>query len=575
MEDEKTFKLCITMAGAVSAGAYTAGVLDYLFETLELWEEAKKTNRARGINHPDYDHSIPMHHVEIDVLSGSSAGGICGSLAFLALSDKNFKSCNTLNPSGKNNLFYESWVNMGDTPESTTIDKLLKNSDLKEFKEVRSLLNSEVIDSLANDAICLREEKAVTNYASKSLDIILTTTNLRGINFLIDFNGDSQNSSKGTVITNHEGFFRYKLKNDLYPPGIPKKEDQLYYVLDLQNNRDLDYLKEATLSTAAFPIGLRAREMEISAEYIKRYPQYLFNHASGIKPLLPGGDIYSFTSVDGGVINNEPYGIGLKVLRKKNPEHIKNDRYGVIMIDPFPNSDHDTPKTGTDILSIAGGLFKALRNQVMFNQDGIMEALNLGDRTKFLIEPIRQVEKHGIWGRPPSDLASAPLGGFAGFLSRDFRHHDFHLGRKNCQAFLRHYFAMPMEDVERRLSITPTDRVKERFEFTVPAMDANGKKFFPIIPDMRVLRNFTNLGDVENFGEDANIGEIPYPKMNLSAFEIRYKEKIKDRIGLLVKYQLKNGFIAFLANQFYAKKAGYNFIKDSLYKELKENNLLH
>ncbi len=575
MENEKTFKLCLTMAGAVSAGAYTAGVLDYLLETLELWEEAKKTNRARGINHPDYDHSIPMHQVEVDVLSGSSAGGICGSLAFLALSDKNFKSCNRLNTTGKNNIFYESWVNMGDSPTNSTVDKLLNNNDLKEFKEVRSLLNSEVIDSLANDAICVREEKPVPNYASKSLDVILTTTNLRGINFLIDFIASDQDSSKGTVITNQEGFFRYKLKNELFQPGIPKKEDQLYYVLDLQKDRDLRYLKEATLSTAAFPIGLRAREVTISAEYIKRYPQYLFNKAQGIQPLLPGGDLYSFTSVDGGVVNNEPYGIGLKVLKEKNPDHIKNDRYGVIMIDPFPNKDHDTPKIGTDILSVAGGLFKALRNQVMFNQEGIMDALNLGDRTKFLIEPIRQVEKNGIWGRPPSDLASGPLSGFAGFLSRDFRHHDFHLGRKNCQAFLRHYFAMPIEDVEKRLSITPTDKIKERFQFSVPAQNINGNYFLPIIPDMRVLRNYSNQGDEKKFGEDANIGDIPYPKMNFSAFEIRYKEKIKDRIGLLVKYQLKNGFLAFLANQFYAKKAGYNFVKDSLYKELKSNNLLH
>ncbi|QAA81795.1 hypothetical protein EI546_08715 [Aequorivita sp. H23M31] len=575
MENEKTFKLCLTMAGAVSAGAYTAGVLDYLLETLELWEEAKRTNRARGINHPDYDHTIPMHNVEIDVLSGSSAGGICSSLAFLALSDKNFKSCNTTNSAGKNNIFYESWVNMGDTPTNSTVDKLLSPDDLKEYNEVRSLLNSNVIDALANEAICVRESKAVPAYASKSLDVILTTTNLRGINFLIDFVGSDKDSSKGTIITNQEGFFRYKLKNDLFPPGIPKNEDELFYVLDLQKDRDLRYLKEATLSTAAFPIGLRAREVTISAEYIKRYPKYLFNKSKGVQPLLPYGDLYSFTSVDGGVVNNEPYGIGLKILKEKNPQHIKNDRYGVVMIDPFPNKDHDTPKIGTDILSIAGGLFKALRNQVMFNQDGILEALDLSEYTKFLIEPIRQVEKNGIWGRPPSDLASGPISGFAGFLSRDFRHHDFHLGRKNCQAFLRHYFAIPIAEVERRLSISPTDNIKERFQFSVPAGDINGKKFLPIIPDMRVLRNFSNQGDVNTYGKDANIGEIPYPKMNFSAFETRYKGKIRDRIGLLVKYQLKNGFVAFLANQFYAKKAGYNFIKESLEKELRSNNLLH
>lgn len=575
MDDQKTFKLCLTMAGAVSAGAYTAGVMDYLLETLELWERAKKTNRSRGVHHPDYDHSIPMHNVEIDVLSGSSAGGICSTLGFLALSDKNFKSCNKDNVDGKNNVLYKSWVDMGDTPKSSTVDKLLDTSDLKMYKEIRSLLNSEVIDDLANDAICVREEKPVPEYASNSLDVILTTTNLRGINFLVDFDGSNYDSSKGTIITNHEGFLRYKLMNENFSPGIPEKESELYYVLDLKDEDHLEYLKEATLSTAAFPIGLRSREMKISAEYIKRYPQYLFNKAKGIQPLLPEGDIYTFNSVDGGVINNEPYGIGLKVLKEKNPEHIKNDRYGVIMIDPFPNKDHDMGKTDNDILGIAGGLFKSLRNQVMFNQDGIMEALDLSSRTKFLIEPIRHVEKNGFWGRPVSDLASAALGGFGGFLSRDFRHHDFHLGRKNCQVFLRHYFAVAQEDVERRLSVVPTDQTIERFQYAMPAGDPDGKKFFPIIPDMRVLNNFSDKGDLKKYGKDANIQNPPYPKMNFSAFEVRYKKKIKSRVGKLVKYQLDNKVLSFLANFLYAKKAGYNFVRDTLYKELKENDLLH
>ena len=335
MENEKTFKLCLTMAGAVSAGAYTAGVIDYLLETLELWEKAKVINRSRGINHSDYNHSIPMHQVEIDVMSGSSAGGISGSLTLLALADKNYKSINKDNPNGIDNIFYRSWVEMADTKESSTIDKLLGDNDLKEFGEVRSLLNTKAIDDIADEAIRIREQREIPKYASDSLDVILTTTNLRGINFLVNFDG-SRDSSKGTVITNHGGFFRYKLKNDKYKSGIPVSEDELYYVLDISKKKHLQYLKEATLSTAAFPIGLRSREVAISSEYIKRYPKYLFNQSKGIEPLLPEGDIYTFNSVDGGVINNEPYGIALKVLKEKNPKSIEICGYGVIMIDPFP-----------------------------------------------------------------------------------------------------------------------------------------------------------------------------------------------------------------------------------------------
>ena len=574
MENENTFKLCITMAGAVSAGAYTAGVLDYLIETLDLWEKAKEKNRKLGVAHPDYDHTIPMHQVEIDVISGSSAGGISGSLTFMALADKNFKSFNKDNPTGTNNIFYKSWVDMGNTAENSTVDKLLNNSDLKEYGEVRSLLNTQAIDVIADEALAVREQREIPKYASDSLDVILTTTNLRGINFMVNFDARGRDTSKGTVITNHGGFFRYKLKNDKFPTGIPENEDELYYVLDLSNETHLQYLKDATLSTAAFPIGLKSREVSISAEYIKRYPKYLFNKSKGIEPLLPEGAIYKFNSVDGGVINNEPYGIGLKVLREKNPKSVEACKYGVIMIDPFPNKDHEVAESGSGIMSIAGGLLKALRNQVMFNQDGILDALDMTDRTKFLIEPIRKIEKDGKWVRPKNDLAAAPIGGFAGFLSRDFREHDFQLGRKNCQVFLRYYFAVASEDIEKRLSIVPNSAIKDRYQFSVPAMDPNGEKFFPIIPDMRVLRNFDNQVDKINYGKDAEIQDLPYPKLSFSDFESRYKSKIKDRIGLIVKHLLKNKFLSFLANFFYAKNAGYKFVKEALEKELGENDLL-
>lgn len=43
-------------------------------------------------------------------------------------------------------------------------------------------------------------------------------------------------------------------------------------------------------------------------------------------------------------------------------------------------------------------------------------------------------------GRP--SLASAPLGYFAGALDEAFRAHDFALGRRNCQHFLRRWFVL-------------------------------------------------------------------------------------------------------------------------------------
>ena len=118
------------MAGAVSAGAYTAGVVDYLLESLHLWEKAKKHNTILGKEHPEYNHSIPMHDVELEVLSGASAGGITGTLTVLSLLNEEHKFVNKDNPTGEDNVFYQSWVKMADTDTEKSLLKLLNVSDL-------------------------------------------------------------------------------------------------------------------------------------------------------------------------------------------------------------------------------------------------------------------------------------------------------------------------------------------------------------------------------------------------------------------------------------------------------------
>jgi predicted acylesterase/phospholipase RssA len=74
-KDDGTFHLGINMAGAVSAGAYTAGVLDFLTEALEQWYEAKNAKDA----------PVPMHDVSIDSFSGASAGGMCAAISAVML----------------------------------------------------------------------------------------------------------------------------------------------------------------------------------------------------------------------------------------------------------------------------------------------------------------------------------------------------------------------------------------------------------------------------------------------------------------------------------------------------------
>src|SRR4051794_19146639 len=71
---EDTFQIGLALSGAISAGAYTAGVLDYLFQALNAWEQAKKK-----------DPRAPQHHVNLQVVTGASAGAITGALGAIAL----------------------------------------------------------------------------------------------------------------------------------------------------------------------------------------------------------------------------------------------------------------------------------------------------------------------------------------------------------------------------------------------------------------------------------------------------------------------------------------------------------
>ncbi len=571
MSDTQKFKICLTMAGAVSAGAFTAGVMDYLLETLELWEKAKVKNRILGIDHPDYDLTIPMHEVEIDVISGSSAGGISGALTLLNVVDDTYQPANKDNPTGKNNRFYQSWVEMGDDSKSDTFEKMLSNDDIKKGQKPESLLNSQAIDVLANKALDIKEVRQYPSYISDSLDLILTTTNLRGLSFLIDFGG---NEKSGSVITSHAGFFRYKLANSIYPQGIPGG-DELYYVLDLNNAKDMGYLKDATLSTAAFPIGLKSREISISQKYVERYPKYLFGQRTGIYPLIKDSPVYKFNSIDGGLINNEPFAIALKVLNEKNLSEVLRDRYAVIMVDPFPNKDNDVEEENParDIISIAKGMFKALRNQVMFNQDGILDALDQSNRTKYLIEPVRKTRSQSGTVRSDFDLASAPFSGFAGFLDKSFRQHDYQLGRQNCQSFLRYYFGVPQPDIEARLTEYPQYQAFDRFSFSENRNERYSLKLFPIIPDMRVLHASTNKYDVERFGIDAELKYPEWPSISQKDFEKRYKSLLKNRIEAVTNALVDNFWFS-LANRLFIRGKVYNELKDTIEDELKESGLM-
>lgn len=199
---EKVFHLAITMAGAVSAGAYTAGVIDYLLEVLDRWKDLKKD--------PEFADKVPSHEIKIEILSGASAGGMTAAITSLALHRKKkhpicaFSSDETnsydndldeeeLKFRKKNNRLYNSWVNL---TSSDMLAEMLKTDDEITLttgeKSCVSALNSKFIKQLAQNTLSIKNREMpleLPEYVSKNLRTFVTLTNLDGFEKEVGFAG--------------------------------------------------------------------------------------------------------------------------------------------------------------------------------------------------------------------------------------------------------------------------------------------------------------------------------------------------------------------------------------------------
>ncbi len=153
--------------------------------------------------------------------------------------------------------------------------------------------------------------------------------------------------------------------------------------------------------------------------------------------------IARYWAVDGGTIDNEPLEQARRYLTNGYPDEPAGDkaRRSVVLIAPFPNYQAlpADPVTGT-LATALPGLFSALINQARFKPEELARAHDGSDFSRFIVSPVRQRAD----GKPiVFPIASGALGGFSGFLHESFRRHDYLLGRRNAQAFLRWNFVLP------------------------------------------------------------------------------------------------------------------------------------
>lgn len=412
-----TFEIGLVMAGAISAGAYTAGVCDFLIQALDAWEAAKADPNAR----------VPRHSVKIRALAGASAGAMTSAIAAVALGSELDPVVDpAAPPPPERNRFYDAWVRQID------ITRLLGTTDIGADGKVVSLLDSNPLKQIADEALVAPRRAARRAYVADPLAVMLTVANLRGVPYGFRLFGSAAERIYGMY--EHMDHMRFAVSWDgrdvpcarrLAPQDAP--------------GGAWPQLVLAALASGAFPIGLAPRLLQ--------RPCSDFAGRHGRNPLFPPDMTdYAFLCVDGGLMDNEPLELARRYLagsEGENPRDGERACRAVVMIDPFPNEPVFDPgfKPNERITSVAMQMFGALKNQARFKPEELELAEKEDVFSRFMVAPSRTDEA----GKPVEPaMASAILGGFGGFFHESFRRHDFQLGRRNCQAFLKWHFALPM-----------------------------------------------------------------------------------------------------------------------------------
>ncbi len=428
------------MAGAVSAGAYTAGVLDFLMEALEEWYAAK------AMPNP----AVPLHKVSIDVFSGASAGGMCAAIAAVMVQGSFEHIRNPSDPSvvGTSNRFYESWVNKID------IERLLQDRDLAGGKPVVSLLDSTVIGEIADYALA---PAAATPrpYISQSLTLFLTLTNVRGTPFSL--RGVAEGSSEEDI-----AYYADRLQFETVAVGAKPLFDGAKPIPTGSSDGAWPLLKDAAMATGAFPLFLAPRKIDRNAsDYFHSpwEPLSVLNPES-VAPHWPlhADDTFTTLNIDGGVTDNDPFELAHDYLAIHNPLAKPNPQTGelenprssaeancaVLTVAPFPTKELYNAKydfdTNSGVFGMLPNLFTALISQSRFLGESLAAVVGDSSFSRFVLAPSDAQNP----GR--AALQCGLLSAFGGFFERGFRAHDYQLGRRNCQKFLKDSFRLSVDN---------------------------------------------------------------------------------------------------------------------------------
>lgn len=456
------------MAGAVSAGAYTAGVLDFLVEALDEWYRL----RAQ-------DPTLPQHDVRLEALTGASAGGMCAAISAVALKEE-FGHVTAFGPRDNANRLYKSWV------QTVDIMPLLGDEDLTADPVVHSVLDCTVIEKIARDALTANPARRLSRaWLSDKLGLIVTISNLRGIPYSVDKTGNNFEERIGyhadqvEFVVNDTGTTESKTALPLGYPNTPPD--------------NWEALQTAAMATGAFPIALRARPVRKTKTYYQEKKWQVSNVECGadgqcttaktIEPAWDNApDTFDIVCSDGGITNNNPFDCAHDLLTAAAqvdghlPRKADEAVGAVISVAPFPGQENfDTSYDAaaeSSLTNVLSALIPTLISQSRFQGENLLLTGDPNVSSRFAIAPSDSDHPD----RPA--LLSGALGAFGGFIEAKFRDRDYHLGRRNCQQFLRVHFCLPESNALFRDNPPPGPAIAP----PPGALQFTSERWYPIIP---------------------------------------------------------------------------------------------
>lgn len=512
----REFRIGLTMAGAISAGAYTAGVFDFLVRALAAWEAERSGDDTR-------------HKVRLVAMSGASAGGMTAVLGTIALARGLQPAPNPADPALPD--LYRAWVKAVAMVSDGIC--LLSDEDLADGK-VLSLLNARLLDDICDKALAVPSPPPLPPampFLAEPLHLYLTETNLRGIEYDIAFaNGDVYR------MLNHGDRKHYKVTGLGGDPAVASawagQDPGQTLVADRLNQAGKDSewgeAGRSALATGAFPVGLAARVLDAARGDYQGRQWPIPTEGATVSPAWPKdwspvGDRFDFVTVDGGAINNEPFELARYAVKDdldRNQRDGGTANRAVIMVAPFPEGYAFPRADSLDdrLMAVIKALLPTFMQQARFKADELVAAAAPDIYSRFLIAPKRTDSKDVT----SKDIACGLLGGFGGFLDESFRRHDFQLGQRNCQEFLRNHFTLPNSNV-----LFGGDGTNPSAGQTLQDL--------PIVPLIGVL--------------GTEIGQPDWPRMSMGAYStlVQHIGSRADKlVPLLLKQEVGSGFLRWL-----------------------------